>query len=326
MRALGYVRGRSLAEAARLLAEGGGEFVAGGTDLVQRLEDGVLPPARLVDVKPGDGLDAIQIDGDEVRLGALVRLAEVIEHAELRRALPVLVEALEATASPQVRNLATVGGNPLQRTRCLYFRDPTLPCNRRAPNSGCGAREGRNRNTAILGTSEHCIAAHPSDFAVALAALDTEVETSRGRTLSLLDLHRLPGTVPEREHVLDPGELIRSLRLERSTLAERSHYLKVRDRGEFEWALCSAAVAVDLDDGGGIRAARVAVGGFATKPWRLPRVEAALVDRQPGPALFREAAARAVEGAQPRGENAFKLELLPRTIARALEELHEARP
>ncbi|MFW5833725.1 MAG: FAD binding domain-containing protein, partial [Pseudomonadota bacterium] len=224
------------------------------------------------------------------------------------------------------RNLATVGGNPLQRTRCLYFRDPSLPCNKRTPNSGCGAREGRNRNTAILGTSEHCIAAHPSDFAVALAALDAEVLTSHGRMLPLLDLHRLPGTTPEREHTLDRGELIRGFRLERSALAERSHYLKVRDRGEFEWALCSAAVAVDLDGAGRIRAARVAVGGVATKPWRLPRVEAALVDRLPSTALFREAAGRAVEGAQPRGENAFKVELLPRTVARALAELHEARP
>jgi xanthine dehydrogenase YagS FAD-binding subunit len=323
MSGLGYRRAAGLAEAAALAAAPGHEFVAGGTDLLQRLEEGVQPPATLVDAATGDGLDAIVLDDAAASLGALATLEDAVRHRGLRDAFPAVVEALEATASVQVRNLATLGGNPLQKTRCPYFRDRTAPCNKRDPGSGCGALTGRNRDTAILGTSEHCIAAHASDFAVAMTALDAEVETTGpegGRSLPMAELLRTPGTAPERDHNLAPGELISGYRLRRSPLAARSHYLKVRDRAEFAWALCSAAVALEVDRAGTIARARVAVGGVATKPWRLPRVEAALVDREPSPALFREAAARAGEGAVPRGDNAFKATLLPRTVARALAE------
>jgi xanthine dehydrogenase YagS FAD-binding subunit len=322
----GYVRAESLGDAARAAAEHGAEVIAGGTDMVQRLEEGVLAPDRLVDIASLAMLRDLDVGKEGARLGALVRLNEVIAHPAMRTAFPAVVEALEVTASPQVRNLATVGGNPLQKTRCPYFRDRAMPCNRRAPGTGCGAREGRNRHAAILGTSEHCIATHASDLAVALVALDAEIETvgaNGGRSFPLADLHRLPGTHPEREYILEPGEMIRSIRLSSSALGRQSHYLKVRDRGEFEWALCSAAVALDVDPTGRIRAARVAAGGVGTKPWRLPFVEAALIDRAAERRTFREAAAYATEGAVARGENAFKLTLLPRTVARALEALRE---
>ncbi|MFP4125563.1 MAG: FAD binding domain-containing protein [Alphaproteobacteria bacterium] len=323
MSGLGYRRAASLEEAAGLAAVPGHELVAGGTDLLQRVEEGVQPPATLVDVAAADGLDAIVLDDAGATLGAMVKLEDAVRHPGLRDAFPAVVEALEATASVQVRNLATLGGNPLQKTRCPYFRDRSAPCNKRAPGSGCGAMTGRNRDTAILGTSEHCIAAHASDFAVAMTALDAEVATTApegGRTLNFGELLRTPGTEPERDHTLAPGELITGYRLRRSPLAARSHYLKVRDRAEFAWALCSAAVALELDRAGTIARARVAVGGVATKPWRLPRVEAALVDGEPSPARFSEAAARANEGAAPRRDNAFKTTLLPRTVARALDE------
>jgi len=323
MTGLGYRRAASLEEAAAFAAVPDHEFIAGGTDLLQRLEEGVKPPATLVDLADVKGLDEIVVDDEGAALGAMVTLEDGVRHPGLTAAFPAVVEALEASASVQVRNLATVGGNPLQKTRCPYFRDRTAPCNKREPGSGCAAIGGRNRDTAILGTSEHCIAAHASDFAVAMTALDAEVETTGpdgGRTLAMAELLRTPGTAPERDHTLAPGELITGYRLRRSPLAARSHYLKVRDRAEFAWALCSAAVALEVDRAGTIARARVAVGGVATKPWRLPRVEAALVDREPSPALFREAAARATEGAVPRGDNAFKTTLLPRTVARALTE------
>jgi xanthine dehydrogenase YagS FAD-binding subunit len=327
MNDVAYLRPADLDAARRELAsDPAGEPIAGGTDLLQRLEERVQVPGRLVDLAPLEELEGIEVTNGEVRLGALVTLAEVVEHPALRKAFPALVEALEVTASPQVRNLATVGGNPLQKPRCLYFRDATTPCNKREPGSGCGAIGGRNRNTAILGTSEHCLAAHPSDFAVAMTALDATVETANGdggRVLPFGELHRLPGTTPHLDTVLEPGELIRGYRLATSPLARHSHYLKVRDRGEFEWALCSAAVALELDHRGVVAEARVAVGGVATKPWRLPRVEAVLTDRAPEPAVIRAAAARAGEDAVPRGDNAFKATLLPRTVARALTELTE---
>lgn len=312
-------------DAQRRASEKDTAFIAGGTDMLQRLEEHVLPPARLVALSRLGGLDEVAVEEDAVRIGARVTLNQVIEHETLAAAFPVLTEALSVTASPQVRNLATVGGNPLQKTRCLYYRDSTAPCNRREPGSGCGAMEGQNRLNAIFGCSQYCIATHASDMAVAMTALDAVVETTEadgGRTLPFGELHLVPGSTPEREYALEPGELIAGYRLQRSRLAAQSHYLKVRDRAEFEWALLSAAVAMELD-GANVKEARIAAGGVGTKPWRFPKLEAALAGRPATPATFAEVAAMASEGAVTHGHNAYKVPLLQRTLERALNELRE---
>src|SRR3954468_8566375 len=235
---------------------------------------------------------------------------------------PVASEALLNSASPQVRNQATIGGNLLQRTRCPYFRDVGYAaCNKRAPGSGCAAIGGENRWNAVLGTSENCIAANPSDLAVALVALDASVEVrgaSGHRTVPLTEFHRLPGDTPHIETVLEPGEVITAITVPANPMARRSHYLKVRDRASFEFAVVSAAVALDLD-GARIRQARVAVGGVGTKPWRVPRVEAALAGSSLAPTALRSAATHAAEGAQGYGHNNFKIELMQRAIVRAVE-------
>jgi len=249
-------------------------------------------------------------------------MAEVAAHPAVLAQFPVIAEALLNSASPQVRNQATTGGNLLQRTRCPYFRDVGYAaCNKRAPGSGCSAIGGENRWHAVLGTSDHCIAANASDLAVALIALDASVAI-RGadaqRTVPLADFHRLPGDTPHIETVLEPGEVIAAITVSASPMARRSHYLKVRDRASFEFAVVSAAVALDMG-GGRIREARVALGGVGTKPWRVPRVEAALAGGSLDPAALRRAASLAAEGAQRRGHNDFKIELMQRAIVRAIE-------
>ncbi len=294
-------------------------FVAGGTDLLQLMKERVSAPSALVDLNALPFRD-VRVGEGGVHVGALARMSDVAAHPAVAEGYPALARALLESASPQVRNLATMGGNLLQRTRCLYFRDASTPCNKREPGTGCSALEGMNRINAILGTSEHCIAEHPSDLAVALAALDASVLTlgpAGEREIPLADLHREPGDAPHVETVLEPGELITEIRVPASALARNSTYVKVRDRASFEWALVSAAVALDIADGR-IRQARVAVGGVATKPWRLPRVEGALVGEAPGTPAFERAAGLASEGAVPRGHNGFKLRLLERTVARAL--------
>ena len=249
-------------------------------------------------------------------------MAEVAAHPAVAERFPVISEALLNSASPQVRNQATIGGNLLQRTRCPYFRDVGYAaCNKRAPGSGCSAIDGENRWHAVLGTSENCIAAHASDLAVALVALDATVEV-RGaggsRTVTLNDLYRLPNATPHLETVLEPGEVIAAVTVPASPGARRSHYLKVRDRASFEFALVSAAVALDMD-GPRIRRAHIALGGVGSKPWRVPRVEAALAGANLDPAAFRSAAALASDGARGRGRNDFKIELMQRAIVRAVE-------
>jgi xanthine dehydrogenase YagS FAD-binding subunit len=296
------------------------EYIAGGTDMVQLLQEYVRRPDRLVSLA---GLLDNSIEGGPqgLRLGAAATMAEVAAHPAVVEQFPVISEALLNSASPQVRNQATMGGNLLQRTRCPYFRDVGYAaCNKRAPGSGCAAIGGENRWHAVLGTSENCIAANPSDLAVALVALDASVEVrgaNRQRTVPLVEFHRLPGDTPHIETVLELGEVITAITVPASPVARRSHYLKVRDRASFEFAVVSAAVALDMD-GARIRQARVALGGVGTKPWRVPRVETALAGNSLDPAALRSAAALAAEGAQGRGHNSFKIELMQRAIVRAV--------
>lgn len=305
-------------------AAGGTKYIAGGTDLVQLMKDWVERPQHLVDLD-GLPLDRIELTDDGARIGALVRMSDAADHAELRRRWPLIAEALLASASPQLRNMATMGGNLLQRTRCGYFRDVGFPCNKRQPGSGCPAIEGNNRLLAILGGSSHCVATNPSDLAVALAALDAMVELrgapppggSATRRVPLSEFHLLPGNTPERETAMQPGEIITAIVVPAATAGLRSHYLKVRDRASFEFALVSAAVVVSMS-GGQIARARIAMGGVGTKPWRLPAVEAALAGAPATPAAFAAAAALAAGGAQPLSQNRFKIALMQRALVGAL--------
>ncbi|HEX4498423.1 MAG TPA: xanthine dehydrogenase family protein subunit M [Thermoanaerobaculia bacterium] len=296
-------------------------FVAGGTTLVDLLRLEVETPDRLVDINalPLAKIDALPSGG--VRIGAMVRNSDLANHPAIRQRYPVLSEALLSGASPQLRNMASVGGNLMQRTRCYYFRDTAYPCNKRSPGSGCAALEGYNRIHAVLGTSDQCIATFPGDMPVAMVALDAVVHTRRPngseRTIPLTDFHVSYGENPSRETVLDHGELITAVELPPTPWFARSHYLKVRDRASYEFALASAAVALDLD-GGRIRAARVALGGVGTKPWRSSEAEQALIGKKAEEATYKAAAETALQGAQPRKDNGFKIELAKRTLARAL--------
>jgi len=249
-------------------------------------------------------------------------MADVAANRTVTEQFPLISEALLNSASPQVRNQATMGGNILQRTRCPYFRDIGYSaCNKRQPGSGCAAMGGETRWHALLGTSETCIAAHPSDLAVALVALDASVNvrsTTGQRTVPLVEFHRLPGDTPHIETVMEPGEIIAAILVPANPMGRHSHYLKVRDRASFEFAVVSAAVGLDLD-GGRIREARIALGGVGTKPWRVPKVEAALRGASLEPLALRQAASLAAEDAQPRGHNEFKVELMQRAIVRAIE-------
>jgi xanthine dehydrogenase YagS FAD-binding subunit len=318
--AFGYVRANSLAEAVAEGARPGSAFVAGGTDLLQLWKAGVQAPERVVDISrlPIAGVAA---SGGRLSLGALARLGDVAGHPEVARNHPLVAQAIAASASGQVRNMATVGGNLLQRTRCVYFRNQHLPCNKRAPGSGCGARAGENRQHALFGASEACAATHPSDLVVALVALDAKVDilgTDGTRRIGLADLYRLPGTDPARDTVLSPGDLITAVEIAGAAcFAPHSTYLKIRDRASFEFAVVSVAAALRLEDGV-IVEARLAAGGIAPAPWRLAGAEAALVGRTPGVDIFAAAAASAVDGARPLAHNGFKVELLRRAIVRAL--------
>jgi xanthine dehydrogenase YagS FAD-binding subunit len=307
------------AAAAHVMSSPGAEYIAGGTDMLPLLQDGVHAPSSLVDITELP-LTEIDVRADGARIGALARLSDIADDRRIQQEFPAVPQALFATASPQVRNMATLGGNLLQRTRCVYFRDIATPCHKRLPGSGCPALDGVNRMNAILGVSPHCIAAYPGDLAVALLALDAMVHVAGAdgeRVLRLEDLHQVPGETPHVETTLAPGELITAVSIPTSSHARRSHYIKVRDRASFEWALVSAAAALEIGSGT-IRHARVAVGGVATKPWRLPQVEQALVGQRAGAETFRAAAERAAAGAETRPGNAFKLPLMIAAVARAL--------
>jgi xanthine dehydrogenase YagS FAD-binding subunit len=301
----------------------GGVFFAGGTTLVDLMKIDVMTPDTLVDVNRLP-LDAIEVDERGVHIGANVRNSQLAWHPAVRERYPVLSEAILAGASTQIRNMATTAGNLMQRTRCPYFRDVHAACNKRRPGSGCDAIDGFNRSHAVLGTSDRCIATHPSDMCVALVLLDAVVRTQKPdgstRSIPFNDFHRLPAGTPERETVLEHGELITHVDLPDLPIGRFSHYVKVRDRASYEFALASAAVALDMDRGT-IRTARVALGGVATKPWRSPEAEQALVGQKPTPEIFRAAADAALAGAVPQRHNAFKIELAKRTVVFALKEL-----
>ncbi|WP_400191580.1 FAD binding domain-containing protein [Hymenobacter sp. B81] len=316
-----YVRaGKTKAAIEAIGREPGAQFIAGGTNLLDLMKRGVMAPPRLVDINSLP-LARIERQSGGLRIGALALNSAVAEDALVRERLPLLAQALSAGASPQLRNMATVGGNMLQRTRCPYFYDLAMPCNKREPGSGCGALEGYNRMHAIFGASDQCIAVHPSDMSVALAALDAAVLVTgpRGeRRLAFADLHRLPGDTPQRDTNLEPGELIVAVDVPDNAFTRHAHYLKVRERASYAFALVSVAAALELE-GSTIKAARLAMGGVAHKPWRLPEAEQALVGQPATEASFRRAAEVAMRGAKAFKHNAYKLKLGPNALVQALK-------
>lgn len=320
MNRFAYRRVADRREAAESGAAPGAAFIAGGTNLVDLMKENVARPSLLLDVTRLPLRDVAELDGGGLRLGALATNADVAADPRVERRYPLLARAILSGASPQIRNLATTGGNLLQRTRCYYFYDTGTPCNKREPGSGCPAKSGLNRIHAILGASEHCIATHPSDMCVALAALEAvvRVEGPGGeRAIALGDFHRLPGDEPQRDTTLLPGELVVAVDLPPRGFAAHSAYLKLRDRASYAFALVSVAAALELE-GGVVREARLALGGVAHKPWRDRDAEAKLVGRPAGVEAFREAADAIVRGAKGYRHNEFKIELARRAVVRAL--------
>ncbi|MBP0625186.1 FAD binding domain-containing protein [Cupriavidus consociatus] len=307
-------------------AAAGARFIAGGTTLVDLMREHVEQPAHLVDINALP-LNHIHVEGDELVIGALARMSDVAAHADVCRLHPVISESLVEGASPQLRNMASIGGNLLQRVRCPYFRMLDAACNKRSPDSGCAAVDGLHAGNAILGVSDHCSATHPSDLAVALVALDAVVHV-RGphgaRHFPVEDLYVLPGTTPHLEHSLRPGELIVEVRIPPLAYARTARYLKVRDRASYEFALVSAAAAYEVRDGA-IQAARLACGGVGTRPWRMRAAELALQGKPPTRASFEAAALATIAGATPLPGNRYKVALLQRTVVRALELAGEGR-
>jgi len=298
------------------------KFLAGGTNLIDLMKMNVQQPAELVDINRL-ALKRIEKTPTGLRIGALASNSEVATNALVRENFPVLSEALLAGASPQLRNMATIGGNLLQRTRCYYFMDTAFPCNKRVPGSGCPAIPGFNRIHAILGASDKCIAVHPSDMAVALAALDAvvNVEGAAGaRQIPIIDFHRLPGDTPHVDTNLRADELIVSVDLPSSAFARRSRYLKIRDRAQYAFALVSVAAALDVQQGR-IGAARLALGGVAHKPWRALEAEKILTGAQANAQTFKAAAEAVVKDAVPQKHNAFKIELARRAVVRLLSDV-----
>lgn len=329
MTAFSYVRARSVAEAVGAVADDpGASFIAGGTNLVDLLKYDVAKPTRLVDI---GRLPLTEIaDGPDggLRIGALVSNSDVAYEPRVESRYPLLANAILAGASPQLRNAATTGGNLLQRTRCYYFYDPGTPCNKRVPGTGCPAVHGLNRIHAILGASEHCVATHPSDMCVALAALDARVciiGPAGERTLPVTEFHRLPGDRPEFDTHLDRDELVTAVELPPDGFALNWTYLKLRDRQSYAFALVSVAAALELE-GHTIRRARLALGGVAAKPWRDPAAEASLAGGPADEASFTAAADLVLRGATPLRHNAFKIDLARRAIVRALSQAAAGTP
>lgn len=302
------------------------KFIAGGTNLVDLMKRGVTTPEKLIDIT-GLPLKSIEQSGSVVRIGALALNSEVAENDIVKKSLPLLSQALKAGASQQIRNMATVGGNMLQRTRCGYFYDTAMPCNKREPGTGCAALQGYNRMHAILGASDSCIAVHPSDMCVALAALDATVvvQGSKGtRKIPFLDFHRLPGNTPEKDNNLQRDELITGVEVPiNAAFAQHSLYNKVRDRASYAFALVSVAAALDMK-GKTIQQARLAMGGVAHKPWRLTIAESFLKGKEATVANFQQAASLAMKEAKGYGYNNFKLKLAPNVIVETLQTIVNA--
>ncbi|WP_330264163.1 xanthine dehydrogenase family protein subunit M [Streptomyces griseorubiginosus] len=298
----------------------GGRYIAGGTTLVDLMRETVERPDTLVDISDLPMRDIKVTERGGLRIGALVTMTEAAAHPKVHSLYPVVSQALELSASAQLRNMATIGGNIMQRTRCTYFRDVTADCNKREPGSGCAALHGHNRTHAILGTSDSCVATHPSDAAVAFAALEATVHLlgpDGERRVPFADFLLKPGTTPNREQNIRQGELITAVEIPALPRPLKSGYLKVRDRQSYEFALTSAAVALHVR-GGLIREAKVAAGGVGTVPWKLPAVEQVLIGERPSDRLWAEAARHAADGARPLQHNRFKAELVNRTVERQL--------
>lgn len=322
MKPFDYVRAETAEGAVEALAgQAGGRYLGGGTNLLDLMKDDIMSATALVDLTRLD-LTAIQEIPGGLSLGGLAKNSDTANHPLVRSRYPLLSQAMLAAASAQIRNMATNGGNILQRTRCPYFYDTATPCNKRTPGSGCGAKEGLNRMHAIFGASDHCVAVHPSDMAVALAALEAKVRVRNPggteRVIAFADFHRLPGDHPERDHTLEKGELIVAIELPEPVFAEHTYYLKVRDRASYAFALVSVAAALAIEDGS-IRDSRIALGGVAHKPWRAGEAEKILKGEKASTALFEKAAAAAMADAEPLEHNAYKVELGRRAIVRALQ-------
>lgn len=320
MNPFNYQRATAPDEAVHAVAARGAKFLGGGTNLVDLMRYNVEHPTTLIDVTHLD-FTQVTTTGNTTTIGAGVRNSDLANHEIIRTNYPLLSQALLSGASPQLRNMATTGGNLLQRTRCYYFMDTAFPaCNKRTPGSGCAAIKGFNRIHAILGASNECIATNPSDMNVALAALGAtiHVEGPNGkRTIAFSDFHRLPGTTPELDTNLKPDELITAVELPAPKFAKHSYYLKVRDRHSYAFALVSVAAGLEMD-GNTIKSAGLALGGVAHKPWRSTEAEKSLAGATPGPEAFKKAANLAVAGAKPYEHNAFKVELAKQSIVRAL--------
>ena len=325
MRDFSYHRASSPDDARQAGAATGAMLLAGGTTLLDLAKCGVAAPERVIDITHLKGLDAIRLDAEGALIGALAKMSHVADDPAIRANFPAIAEALAQSASAQIRNMASMGGNLMQRTRCAYFRDPAAfpACNKRSPGSGCSAIGGVTRNHAVLGTSDSCIATYPGDLAVALTAFDAVIHLGE-RRVPVEDFFLLPAATPDREHAIAPGEMITAIAIPASPAAQRSTYLKVRDRQSYEFAAASAAVGIAFEaDGRTVQDIRVALGGVATKPWRARSVEAALRGKPlAGEAVVR-ASRLAVEGAVDRGANRFKIDLAPRVVARAILSLGE---
>ncbi len=317
----GYTRVSTPKAAVEALAkDSNAQWLAGGTNLLDLMKKGVTAPHKLVDIN-NLALKEISKEGSKLRIGALALNSDVAENELIRREQPLLSLALQAGASQQIRNMATVGGNIMQRTRCPYFYNTDMPCNKREPGTGCGALKGFNRMHAIFGTSENCIAVHPSDMCIALVALDATVLVTgpKGdRRIPFPSFHRLPGDTPQKDNTLERGELITALEIPDNSYRDHVHYLKVRDRTSYAFALVSVAAAVDMQ-GDTIQDVRLGMGGVAHKPWRLTEVENFLKGKTASEATFRQAAELSVKGAHGYGHNNFKLKLAPNTLVEALK-------
>ena len=324
-----YARASDVADAVRrIAADPSAKFIAGGTNLIDLMKENVARPSRLIDITHLPLRTVEETKDGGLRIGALVPNSDLAYHPKIEARYPLLASAILAGASQQLRNMASTGGNLLQRTRCSYFYDTTTPCNKREPGSGCSAIDGFNRNHAILGASEHCIATHPSDMCVALAALDARVlATGNGgeRSIAFADFHRLPGDTPQIDSNLRPDEIITAIELPPKGFAGNYTYLKIRDRLSYAFALVSIAVGLDVE-GGTIKEARLALGGVAHKPWRVTAAEAALRGQRPDAGAFAQAADLVLRGAKGYGHNSFKIELARRGILRALAQAARGTP